>query len=245
MTKKYLIELKDNLHILTAEICERYEEEDSVRLLKPRDEDVFLVRTDDYKDFWLWLKNEKSFLPGESLDICFIYPQDITPKILIDNSKILNANISSQTEISTNDARVFFDITKRKLLKVTLEDTQMVLHLNNNDKLFVKNIEGNSLVNEPQKVDKSNHEHKSSATPPLRKSIRQRPKAFKIQQLQNESEDNPVITKNELSESPPASSIMSKNLRDNNSLPKATAKDIQIGIKRITEGQCQDVDFRD
>ena len=54
-----------------------------------------------------------------------------------------------------------------------------------------------------------------------------------------------MITKNELSESPPASSIMSKNLRDNNSLPKATAKDIQIGIKRITEGQCQDVDFRD
>lgn len=245
MLGKYIVELKNKLHIVTAEKIERSGFKPDIKLLKPRDDDTFNLETDNYDDFWLWLKDEKSFLPGDTLDICFFCPDEISVKPLIDGIDRIGVTLSEDTEITVGDAKAFFQMTGRNLEDARLSDDKTILYLQGDDKLLAFNAKGKGLKADPEKTEEQPQDLPLSK-PAKRKSVRQRPKAFKTMPMPTE-ENMPLPTTlpKEKKEQAPIQSPAPHPPYSNNAIPKATATDIQIGIKRITEDQCQDVDFRD
>ena len=246
MPGKYFVELKDKFHIVTAEKLEGVEGESIFKMLKPRDDDVFSLEAENYNDFWLWLKDEKSFLPGENLDICFLCPDEISVKPLIDSIRCIEVNISEDTEITVDDAKVFLQMTDRNLEDVKFFDDKTILYFGGKNKLFAINAKGNGLKDAPKKSAVQPQEIDKLSKSKTKKSVRQRPKAFKTIPISTETSTLPVIVPpKEKNEQPLVNSVAPNPPYTNNTIPKATASDIQIGIKRITEDQCQDVDFRD
>ena len=246
MTGKYFVELKDKFHIVTVEKLEGVEGDPIFKMLKPRDDDVFSLETESYNDFWLWLKDEKSFLPGENLDICFLCPDEISVKPLIDSIRCIEVNVSEVTDITVDDAKVFLQMTDRNLEDVRLFDDKTILYFGGKNKLFAINASGNGLKASPEKSVVQPQEINKSSKSTTKKSVRQRPKAFKSIPISTETSAIPsIVPTKEKNEQPLENSVASNPLHQNNTIPKATASDIQIGIKKITEDQCQDVDFRD
>ena len=245
MTKKFLVEFRDKLHIVTAEKIEKDGQETTLRILKPRDDEAFSVAGKTYRDFWLWLKDEKSFLQGESLDFCFLYPDTISPSHFIEEAKCLKANISRHTEITMRDVRLFLGLTGRKIQEVVEDGEKTLLHLDTGDKLLAVGAGGKGLAAE----SKNNVPNEQMRVLPPESSVwkreHRRPKAFKITESPAELTVSPVITTPKLK--PASQSIKNINTvpYTNSALPKATAADIQLGIKYIIEDQCKDVDFKD
>ena len=239
MLGKYFVELKDKHRIITAEKIESNGAEPVVKLLKPRDDDVFWLERGDYNDFWLWLKDEKSFLPGETLDICFISSDEVSVKPLIESIRCIGVNVCEETEITLGDVKVFLQITERRFADAALSYEKTVLYLEGGEKLFAFNADGKGL-----KADPENFVDKLSVSV-TKKTVRQRPKAFKTIPLPTKENASPSIAfPKEKKEQTLIQSVAPQSSYSNNKIPKATAADIQIGIKRITEDQCQDVDFR-
>ena len=247
MTKKYFVELRDKLHIVTAEKMEREGEEPELRMLKPREDDAFGVEGENYQAYWLWLKDEKSFLPGEALDFCFLYPPALSPAPLIEAAACLEARIAEKTELHVGDARCFFRLTGRDLEEVTSDGEKTLLCTANGTKVYAMSIGGKGLAAEREKpVEALKQEDIPAPKYAVRRRERARPKAFTAAQGPAKPNAMPVLSPQKTRqdgqsvkapiEAPPPIDP---------ALPKATAADIQIGIKRITEGQCQDVDFRD
>lgn len=243
MTRKYLVELRDKLHIATAEKIEREGEVPELRLLRPRDDDSFTVEDENYGAYWQWLKDEKSFLPGDPLDFCFLYPPALSPTRLIEAVKCLNANIAEETEIHVGDARSFLHLTDRNLEKKASDGEKTLLFLSNGDKLCAMGAGGKGIADEPVKKE---------ALPAPQHAVRRRehsrPKAFQVAQAPVKPEKPPVsvipMPKTRQVNDSVKEVLEVSRLADSAGIPKATAADIQIGIKRITEEQCQDVDFR-
>ena len=234
MMKKYFVELRDNQHIVTAEKIDRDGEISEIKLLKPRDDDAFCVEGENYKAFWLWMKDEKSFLPEENLDICFLYPPELFPAQLIESAKYLNANIATETEINVGDVRSFLNFTGRSLEDSLTDEEKTLLHLANGDKLCATSRGGKGISAEPKNFSITKQEEISTHKYSVRKKSLMRPKSFV-----------PIITPDKITQTQQSEKIVEEvqEITDN-SLPRATATDIQIGIKQITKDQCQDVDFR-
>ena len=267
MTKKYLVELRDKYHIVTAEKIERGGKTD-LRILKPRDDDAYRVEEGNYHAYWTWLKDEKSILLNEVLDLCFIYPSSISPAHLIETVECIKANLSPATEISISDAKKFLQLTGRKLNDTASDGEKTLLYLASGDELCATTAGGNGLATEPETSDgkvtasdrliqKREFEAKSVLAKEdeqkvpkhvVRKKERSRPKAFSVSQAPIKQESPPSLVVAQPQKRKKDGSGRKKidvPHEGDTSLPKATADDIQIGIKKITEDQCRDVDFRD
>lgn len=246
MPGKYFVELKDKFHIFTAEKIVRTDLKSDVKLLKPRDDDTFSLENESYNDFWLWLKDEKSFLPGDTLDICFICPDEMSVKPLIECISCIGVNLSEDTEITLGDAKAFLQKTGRNLEDAKLSNDKTILYLSEGSKLLAFNAKRKGLKTNPEKTDEKQPQDLQLSKPAKRKSVRQRPKAFRTMPMPaEENTPSPIAPPKDKKEQAPLQGLAPRPPYSNNAIPKATATDIQIGIKRITEDQCQDVDFRD
>ena len=140
---------------------------------------------------------------------------------------------------------MFLGLTGRKIQEVVEDGEKTLLHLDTGDKLLAVGAGGKGLAAE----SKNNVPNEQMRVLPPESSVwkreHRRPKAFKITESPAELTVSPVITTPKLK--PASQSIKNINTvpYTNSALPKATAADIQLGIKYIIEDQCKDVDFKD
>lgn len=184
--KQYLIELKDKLHIATAEL--RRERTGKVlRPLKPDGEDVFLLEREDCSDYWEWLKREKSIVPGDEVDICFLFPAGETGEAFRKAAHSLNARLLPETQWTKSEIDQYLQATKRRLRgAVPAADSAFsVLMLAGGTKLYAAGFNGQGLK-QPEEIpaapafagscDRSPAHAAGAAVP--KASARHRPKAF-------------------------------------------------------------------
>ncbi len=242
-SRKYLIEMKDELHLAVAEITQRGEVKEP-ELLKPRGAEVFSLEAKDYKVFWQWLDKEKRFVQGEEVDICVLYPENLSPAELLSSSEIMDVKLSKDTEITVGDARGYLQKTGRTLQETAEKEGKTLLCLMNSEKLLAAGWGGRKL----KQGDICASTEKAAVCKvkaPVAQPIRHRPKAFKVPEVPVQEKQGLPAPKEAASPTPDPKAVPTQPTGGQKGLPKADADDIQIGIRGITENHCQGVDFRD
>ena len=243
VSRKYLIEMKDELHLAVAEISQSGEMKEPV-LLKPRGAEVFSLESRDYENFWQWLDKEKRFVQGDEVDICVICPGQLSPAELLSSAEVLDVKLRQETEITVSDARAYLQKTERSMKEATEKEGRTLLRLMNGEELLATGRGGGKLKQGAMDASvagkASGGKVKASAAQP----IRHRPKAFKVPEVPVQKKQGLPAPK---AGSPAAApkQVPAQTAPGHKGLPKADADDIQIGIRGITENHCQGVEFRD